>query len=92
MFLVPWLIVFLLFAFQMALPLVGCLFLVDVALGIIARTVPQLNVFVVGLPLKITVGFIALSVFIVLYMSLAKFIFETMFVTMRDLMGILGGI
>ncbi len=79
-------------AFQMALPLVGCLFLVDVALGIIARTVPQLNVFVVGLPLKITVSFIALSVFIVLYMSLAKFIFETMFVTMRDLMGILGGI
>src|SRR5690625_3336297 len=29
-----------LIAFQMALPLVGCLFLVDVALGIIARTVP----------------------------------------------------
>src|SRR5699024_531370 len=31
-------------AFQMAIPLVGCLFLVDVALGIIARAVPQLNV------------------------------------------------
>lgn len=78
-------------AFQMALPLVGCLFLVDVALGIIARTVPQLNVFVVGLPLKILVSFIALSVFIILYMSLAKFIFDTMFITMRELMRILGG-
>src|SRR5699024_736827 len=42
-----------LIAFQMSIPIVGCLFLVDVALGIIARTVPQLNVFVVGLPLKI---------------------------------------
>ena len=29
-----------------------------VALGIMARTVPQLNVFVVGIPLKIFVGFI----------------------------------
>src|SRR5699024_7141617 len=41
-----------LIAFQISIPIVGCLFLVDVALGIIARTVPQLNVFVVGLPLK----------------------------------------
>src|SRR5690625_2605566 len=39
-----------LIAFQVSIPIVGCLFLVDVALGIIARTVPQLNVFVVGLP------------------------------------------
>lgn len=80
-----------LIAFQMALPLVGCLFLVDVALGIIARAVPQVNVFVVGLPLKILVSFIVLSVFIPLYMMLTKFIFETMFVTMRDLMVVLGG-
>jgi len=80
-----------LIAFQMALPLVGCLFLVDVALGIIARAVPQVNVFVVGLPLKILVSFIVLSVFIPLYMMLTKFIFETMFVTMRDLMAVLGG-
>lgn len=78
-------------AFQMALPIVGCLFLVDVALGLIARTVPQVNVFVVGLPLKILVSFLVLFVFLSLYMMLAKFIFETMFITMRDLMEILGG-
>ncbi|MDY0396378.1 flagellar biosynthetic protein FliR [Virgibacillus halophilus] len=52
-----------LIAFQIAIPIVGCLFLVDIALGIIARTVPQLNVFVVGLPLKILVSFIALVLF-----------------------------
>jgi len=78
-------------AFQMAIPIVGCLFLVDVALGLIARTVPQVNVFVVGLPLKILVSFLAIFVFLSLYMMLAKFIFETMFTTMRDLMVILGG-
>ena len=80
-----------LIAFQMALPLVGCLFLVDVALGIIARTVPQLNVFVVGLPLKITVSFIVLLFFMSLYMMLTRVLFESMFQAMRDLMVILGG-
>lgn len=80
-----------LIAFQMAIPLVGCLFLVDVALGIIARAVPQLNVFVVGLPLKITVSFAVLSVYLSVYFYLAKVLFETMFETMRDLMVILGG-
>ena len=37
-------------AFQMAVPIVATLFLVDLALGITARTVPQLNIFVVGFP------------------------------------------
>src|SRR5690625_1829904 len=80
-----------LIAFQMALPLVGCLFLVDVALGIIARTVPQLNVFVVGLPLKITVSFVVLLFFMSLYIMLTKVLFESMFQAMRDLMAIIGG-
>ncbi len=80
-----------LIAFQMAIPLVGCLFLVDVALGIIARTVPQLNVFVVGLPLKIAVSFTVLLFFIAIYIMLARMLFETMFEAMRDLMAILGG-
>lgn len=78
-------------AFQMSIPLVGCLFLVDVALGIIARTVPQLNVFVVGLPLKIGVSFVVLVFFMAIYITLARILFETMFDTMRTLMGILGG-
>jgi len=78
-------------AFQMALPLVGSLFLVDVALGIIARTVPQLNVFVVGLPLKITVSFAVLFFFMAMYIGLTKFLFQTLFEIMNDLMLILGG-
>lgn len=80
-----------LIAFQIAIPLVGCLFLVDVALGIIARTVPQLNVFVVGLPLKITVSFTVIFFFLAIYVSLVRYLFSVMFETMRDLMVILGG-
>ncbi|TFJ94679.1 flagellar biosynthetic protein FliR [Lentibacillus salicampi] len=78
-------------AFQMAIPIVGCLFLVDVALGIIARTVPQLNVFVVGLPLKIFVSFAAILVFLSLYVVLVERLFSTMFTAMRNLMHLFGG-
>jgi flagellar biosynthetic protein FliR len=78
-------------AFQMAVPLVGCLFLVDVALGMIARTVPQLNVFVVGLPLKIGVSFIVIMIFLGLYFTIVKMLFASMFETMQQLMAILGG-
>lgn len=46
-------------ALKIAAPVVGAIFLTDVSLGILARTVPQLNVFVVGLPAKLAVGLLA---------------------------------
>lgn len=78
-------------AFLLAIPVVGCLFLVDVALGIIARTVPQLNVFVVGLPLKILVSFVVLFIFMGFYIMLVKNLFEMTLQSMRGLMELFGG-
>ncbi len=78
-------------AFQMALPIVGSLFLVDVALGIVARTVPQLNIFVVGLPIKIVVGFIVIIIVMSVIMVLVSNLLESALYTMRDLMQLLGG-
>jgi flagellar biosynthetic protein FliR len=46
----------LLVAVQIGAPIVGALLLTDVTLGIISRSVPQMNVFIVGLPLKIVVA------------------------------------
>ncbi|EKE32776.1 flagellar biosynthesis protein FliR [Salimicrobium jeotgali] len=77
-------------AFLMALPLVGCLFLVDVALGIIARTVPQLNVFVVGLPLKIFVALAVLTIVMGFYVLLIEEIFDLVLETMRGFIDVLG--
>ncbi|SFA73870.1 MULTISPECIES: flagellar biosynthetic protein FliR [unclassified Bacillus (in: firmicutes)] len=79
-------------AFQMAVPVVGSLFLVDIALGIIARTVPQMNIFVVGLPIKMIVGFIILIITMGVMMSVISGLFETMLYTMRGLMQLLGGL
>lgn len=44
-------------ALQIAAPLAASLFLMDVALGLISRTVPQMNMFVVGIPVKIITTF-----------------------------------
>ncbi|MFC4404565.1 flagellar biosynthetic protein FliR [Gracilibacillus xinjiangensis] len=78
-------------AFQLAIPIVGCLFLVDVALGIMARTVPQLNVFVVGLPLKILVSFLVLFMFVPFYIAIVQKLFSYTLETMQSLIHILGG-
>lgn len=47
--------------FALAAPVVVCLLLVELALGVVARNLPQMNMFVIGIPVKIIVGLAALS-------------------------------
>lgn len=78
-------------AFQMSIPVVATLFLVDLALGITARTVPQLNIFVVGFPIKIGVSFLVLFIMMGVMIEVMKRLFQLMTLGMRDLMVLLGG-
>jgi flagellar biosynthetic protein FliR len=48
-------------AVKIGAPIMITLLLTDVALGIVARTVPQMNIFIVGFPLKIGIGFLILA-------------------------------
>jgi flagellar biosynthetic protein FliR len=43
-------------------PLVAVLFLADAAMGFVARTVPQMNIFIVGFPVKIGLGLFGIAV------------------------------
>ncbi|MFC1886707.1 flagellar biosynthetic protein FliR [Thermodesulfobacteriota bacterium] len=45
-------------AVKVAAPIIAALLLTTVALGMIARTVPQMNIFIVAMPLKIIIGLI----------------------------------
>jgi len=47
---------------QMSLPLLGTLLLSDVTLGLLARVAPQMHVFFLGIPLKVGIGLLALTV------------------------------
>jgi len=48
--------------FKVAAPAAIALFIVNVALGLMARVAPQMNVFVVGFPLQISVGLLMIAV------------------------------
>lgn len=78
-------------AFQMAIPVVGCLFLVDLALGIVSRTVPQVNVFIVGLPLKIFVSFFVLLLVLPIMFQMIEALAIDMLEIMRKMTKLLGG-
>lgn len=43
-------------AFQVAAPSIAVLFLTNLSMGLLSRTIPQMNVFIVGMPLNIMVG------------------------------------
>jgi len=47
-------------AIKLAAPVIVALFLIDVGLGVLARVVPQMNIFIVSFPLKIMVGMVML--------------------------------
>jgi flagellar biosynthesis protein FliR len=49
-------------AIQVAGPILLALILTDAAFGVVSRVVPQLNVFAVGFPAKVTVGLLLLGV------------------------------
>lgn len=48
--------------FMLVAPVVFCIFIVEAGLALLARGMPQVNLFVISLPIKIVVGLLALSV------------------------------
>lgn len=61
---------------RLALPVVGTLLLADVGLGLVARAVPQVQVFFLGLPLKLGLGFMVLAFTLSLTLPLIKDLFS----------------
>ncbi|MEE1071425.1 MAG: flagellar biosynthetic protein FliR [Cellulosilyticum sp.] len=47
---------------KLSMPIVAVILVVDFAMGILARTVPQMNMFVIGIPLKMIILFVLLII------------------------------
>lgn len=47
---------------KLSIPIIAVIIIVDFAMGILARTVPQMNMFVIGIPIKMLILFILLVV------------------------------
>ncbi|MFO7299369.1 MAG: flagellar biosynthetic protein FliR [Actinomycetes bacterium] len=77
---------------ELALPAVAALFIVELALGLANRLVPQLNAFIVGMPVKVLVSLIVVSLVILAFPSLMNgVISETWGVLSRTLTGLTSG-
>ena len=59
-------------AVKIGAPVMAALFLLNVALGLVARTVPQMNVFIVGFPLQISIGLFMIGVTAPVFLHLFK--------------------
>ena len=62
-------------AIQVGAPVIAAMLLTSVAFGLVARTVPQMNVFIVAMPLKIGVGLLFLGFGLPYFTAFLKKIF-----------------
>ncbi|SNR89530.1 flagellar biosynthetic protein FliR [Anaerovirgula multivorans] len=76
-------------AFRFSAPILGTIFLANVLLGILARTMPQMNVFIVGMPLKIMVGLITVLITLQFLTPFSEMLFSKMFEALFEMIQIL---
>ena len=73
--------------FRIALPIFVSVMLVDCVLGILTKVASQLNMFAVGIQIKIIVGFIVMYLTISLLPQVANFIYQNMRAAMKLIAG-----
>jgi flagellar biosynthesis protein FliR len=76
---------------KVAMPIIAALFLADFGLAMLSRAVPQMNVFVIGMPVKVVVGILMLVVVMPTFVYILRGLFHTMFTQMDTLLRMLGG-
>lgn len=65
--------------FVLVAPLVIILLLLDAAMAIAARTMPQMNIFMLSMPIKIAIGLVLLAIMAPLLQGIFQRIFESIF-------------
>ena len=66
-------------AVQVAMPVIASGLLAEAALGVIVRTAPQMNVFVIGIPIKIIIGLFMIFLLVPVFVHFTGTIFDEMF-------------
>jgi flagellar biosynthetic protein FliR len=79
-------------ALKISAPIIAAIFIADIALGIISKTVPQLNIFIVGMPLKIAMGLIILAITVPSFSIMVDFLIKGMDIEMYEFLKAMGGI
>ncbi len=77
-------------AIMVAMPILAAGIILEVAMGVLIRSVPQMNMFVVGIPVKILVGLIVLLVSIPVFINFSNSIFTRMFESIEQVFNTFG--
>jgi flagellar biosynthetic protein FliR len=77
--------------FQLAAPIMVAMFLTDTGIGFLAKTAPQFNVFVIGLPLKLLIGMFVLMVTLAGFTAFCSYLMSVMFEHLRLLTAAIAG-
>ena len=64
---------------MIALPVTASGLLLEFCFGVLMRSVPQMNMFVVGIPMKLVVGFIMLILLMPTFVGFSETVFTQMF-------------
>jgi flagellar biosynthesis protein FliR len=72
---------------RMALPVMAALFITDMALGLIARVAPQMQIFFLGMPLKVGVSLISLAILFLMILPTLSDLFRNVGDRMLLLLG-----
>ncbi len=72
---------------RIAAPILGTILVVDIALGILVKASPQMNVFVVGMPIKLLVGLILLVIISPYLFDVFSEIYDLAFRSLTDVIG-----
>ena len=75
------------FALRIALPVIGTVIIVDIILGILVKAVPQMNVFVVGLPIKVFLGLIVIYLTLPFMQAAFGFVMNDVIFTIWNIIG-----
>jgi flagellar biosynthetic protein FliR len=67
-----------LIAVRIVLPVFCCMLLINVILGVLTKAAPQMNMFAVGIQIKVIVGMILLIILVQTMPSVSDFIFQEM--------------
>ena len=76
-------------AVRFAFPIIAIEFLVEVAVGIMMKVAPQVNVFVINIQIKIAVGFLTLLLLISPMKSWLENLMHQMLMTMQEILTLL---
>lgn len=80
----------LVYSIKMSMPLLAAELITEMGVGLIMKAVPQINVFVVNLQLKIIIGFIMLFLLVPTFAAFIERLFALLFDRINLVLGIVG--